>query len=199
MKNSLIILNALLLLAVGFLFYKQFSAPRLITARSTITGKNDSIINKKVLFAYIDMDSVQQNYEVAKSAQREIKSRDAAISAEIEKMTKAYQNKLAGYQQKAQSMTEAEADAARQDLEASQNQMAERRQRLYDEFNSFVANKNMSLKKKIEDFLKEFNADNTYSFIFAYEPGLFYYKDTAYDITNEVLKGLNEKQKSSKK
>ncbi|HUN04840.1 MAG TPA: OmpH family outer membrane protein, partial [Niabella sp.] len=98
-----------------------------------------------------------------------------------------------------QSMTEAEAEAARQDLEASQNQMAERRQRLYDEFNSFVANKNMSLKKKIEDFLKEFNADNTYSFIFAYEPGLFYYKDTAYDITNEVLKGLNEKQKSSKK
>lgn len=199
MKNALIIINAFLVLAVGYLLYRQFSNTKPISALSTITSKSDSVLNKKLLFAYIDMDSIQQNYEVAKSAQREIKSRDAAISAELEKMAKAYQNKLAGYQQKAQTMTEAEANNARKDLEDSQNQIAEKRQSLYDQFNSFVANKNMYLKKNIEDYLKEFNADKTYSFIFAYEPGLFYYKDTAYDITNEVLKGLNQKLKAEKK
>ena len=31
--------------------------------------------------------------------------------------------------------------------------------------------------------------------IISYEPGLFYYKDTAYNITEDLVKGLNEKYK----
>ena len=44
----------------------------------------------------------------------------------------------------------------------------------------------MSLKKKMRDFLKEFNADNTYSFIFAYEPDCFIIK-IPLTITNEGI------------
>ncbi len=199
MKQALLIVNSLLVLAVGFLLYKQFSSSGSVTAKDTMHKGKDSLANKKILFAYIDMDSIQMKYEVAKAAQKEIKNKDAVVGSELEKMGKAYQNKLSGYQQKAQTMTEAEAEAARQDLEAMQNQIAEKRQSLYDEFNLFVSNKNMAVKKKIEDFLKEFNADKTYSFIFAYEPGLFYFKDTVYDITSQVLKGLNNQAKKEKK
>jgi outer membrane protein len=48
------------------------------------------------------------------------------------------------------------------------------------------------VKNKIEEYLKTYNNEKGYSYIFAYEPGLFYYRDTMYDITNDVIKGLND-------
>jgi outer membrane protein len=44
---------------------------------------------------------------------------------------------------------------------------------------------------KIKNYCKEFNKDKKYSYIIAREPGLFYYTDTAYNVTSELLKGLN--------
>ena len=58
--------------------------------------------------------------------------------------------------------------------------------------------KNLAVKTKIEDFLKKFNSDNRYSYIISYEIGLFYYKDTAYNITNQLIKGLNEDYRNNK-
>ncbi len=199
MTKVLIVVNAVLLFAVGFLFYAHYSEKKQVTARVAVPPGRDSILNKKVLFAYIDLDSIQEKYELAKTVQREIKSKEASISTELDRMGKGYQSKLSEYQQKAASMTEEQANAARRDLENAQNQMIEKRQLLTDEYNQFALNKNMVLKKKIENFLKEFNADQTYSFIFSYEPGLFYYKDTSYDITRQVLKGLNEQLKKDSK
>ena len=46
--------------------------------------------------------------------------------------------------------------------------------------------------KRIETFLKEYNKEKVYSFIFEYEPNsLIYYKDTTYNITIDVIAGLN--------
>jgi outer membrane protein len=198
MKNVLLIVNALLVIAVGYLLYKNFNSnSNNISAASGFKGK-DSLYNKKVLFAYIEIDSIQNNYNLAKAVQKEIKDRNAALVAQLDRMDKTYQSKLSGYQQKAQTMTEEQAAAARKDMEETQSQMMGKGQSLKDEFNQFVTSKNMSLMKNIQDYLKKFNADGTYSFIFSYEPGLFYYKDTAYDITSQVLKGLNEQYKAEK-
>jgi outer membrane protein len=54
------------------------------------------------------------------------------------------------------------------------------------------------LKNKIEEFLKEYNKTKNYSYIVSYEQGIFYYKDTVYNITSEVISGLNEIYKLKK-
>ena len=54
------------------------------------------------------------------------------------------------------------------------------------------------VKKKIEDYLKDYNKDKGYSYIFAGSPDLIYYKDTVYNITGDMLKGLNELYKKKK-
>ena len=52
------------------------------------------------------------------------------------------------------------------------------------------------LRKKVEDYLKEYNKEKGYAFILSYEPGfMLYYKDTLYDVTSDVIAGLNEKYK----
>lgn len=202
MKNALLVVNALLVIAVGFLLYKQFSGNKSSAtskASAIVSNNNDSLLNKKVLFAYIDMDTLQEKYTLAKNAQEEIKRKFNEMNGTMERMEKSYKSKIAGYQQKANTMTQDEAMAAQQDVQNSQQQIMEKRQTLTDEYQSFLSNKTMAIQKKIKDFLKEFNADKTFSFIFVNEPGLFYYKDTVFDITKEVVKGLNEQYASEKK
>ena len=55
------------------------------------------------------------------------------------------------------------------------------------------------VRNKIEDFLKQYNKDKGYAFILSYEPGfMLYYKDSAYDITSDVINGLNAEYKAKK-
>ncbi|MFT4094501.1 MAG: OmpH family outer membrane protein [Niabella sp.] len=201
MKQALLIVNVLLIIAVSYLLYKQFSnngSSAAHTAGASLRGK-DSALNKKVLIAYINMDSIQNKYTLAKQVAAEVDRRRNAITNEITKMETAYKNKVDGYQKKGPSMNEQEVNAARQDLDNSMRQMNDRKQSLDEEFGQWVRSKNLGLMKDIQDYLKKYNADGTYSFIFSYEPGLFYYKDTAYDITRDVLQGLNDQYEASKR
>lgn len=201
MKQALLVVNALLVVAVSYLLYKQFNgAPGTAANASNSLKKADSpLVNKKVLIAYINMDSIENGYKLAKEVTNEVERRRDAITQEVKKMETAYKNKMDGYQKKGETMTEIEVEAARQDLEATMRQMNEKRQSLDEEFGQWVRSKNLSVMKEIQDYLKKFNADGTYSFIFSYEPGLFYYKDSAFDITKPVLDGLNKQHKSAKK
>lgn len=199
MKNALLIVNALLVVAVSFLMYKQCSHTSSAKPHAYNAPLADSLQGKRQLIAYIDLDSIEVHYELAKNVQKEISKKQSAVSYEMEKMEKSFKAKWAGYQQKGDAMSPAEADAARKDLEATQAQMLNKNKALTDDYNQFVATKNSSVRKKIEDFLKVYNAGGTYSFIFSYEPGFFYYRDSVYDITGDVLKGLNEQYKTEKR
>ena len=52
----------------------------------------------------------------------------------------------------------------------------------------------VNFTNKIQDFLKEYNKDNKYSMVFAKSGLNILYADEGYDITEEVLKGLNAKK-----
>jgi len=200
MKQGLLVVNALLVIAVSYLLYKQFSANKVpaITAANSLKG-DDSAGQKKILFAYINMDSIQVKYELAKATLREVEKRREGVDNELKKMENSIKTKLDGYQQRASAMTEEEAIAAREDMDKSQRNFMDRKMSLEEDFGQWLQAKNMSVMKDIQDYLKSFNADGTYSFIFSYEPGLFYYSDTTYDITSQVIKGLNEQYKAKKK
>ena len=78
------------------------------------------------------------------------------------------------------------------------DQIKNRKQQLDQEFNELTMRRQNDIKSKIEDFLKKYNQTKNYSYIVSYEQGLFYLKDTAYNITPDVVKGLNELYKPKK-
>jgi outer membrane protein len=56
------------------------------------------------------------------------------------------------------------------------------------------------LRKQVEEYLKDYNKSKKYAYILSYEPGfIIYYKDSAYNITGDLITGLNEQYKSKKK
>src|ERR1051325_7954981 len=106
-------------------------------------------------------------------------------------MDKSYRDKYNSYQGKAASMSQAQSEQASNDLMQRQEAIKNRKAELDKDYNDFVARRMQDVKSKIEEFLKEYNKEKSFSYIVSYEPGLFYFKDTIYNITNDVVKGLN--------
>jgi outer membrane protein len=91
-----------------------------------------------------------------------------------------------------------EAAKANQDVEERQKQIQANEQTKSQEIQDERFKKLQDVKKKIEEYLKEYNKNNTYSFILSSSSDLMYYKDSTYDITKDLIKGLNEKYNKKK-
>jgi outer membrane protein len=148
--------------------------------------------------AYFEMDSLESSFEMVKDVKNELGKKEETINGELERLERSYRNKAAQYQSQAQTMTQVQSEMATRDMMQLQQNMQSRKQQLDQEYQDFYMRKMKDVKTKIEDYLKQYNAQKGYTYIFAYEPGLFYYRDTTYNITGDVVKGLNEQYKKKK-
>jgi len=144
------------------------------------------------------MDSIESNFAMVKDVKSELSKKEDAMNLELNSMDKTYRNKVNGYQQQAQTLTQTQSEMATQDLMKMQEDMKSRKQMLDQDYNDFAMRRMKDVKSKIEEFLKEYNKNTDYSYIVSYEQGLFYYKDTIYNITSDVIRGLNELYKPKK-
>ena len=191
MKNWLLVLNIILLIAVAILFYLHFSSKKTGVPSGKYSEKNTKLSNNSFKFAYFDMDSVENNFYMVKDVKDELNKKEAAINIEVNNMQKEYNQKVNEYQTKGSSMNQVQSEAATKDLMQMQEQMRNHKQNLDQEYQDFYMRRMGDVKTKIEEFLKEFNKDKKYSFILSSDPGLFYYKDTIYNITRDLVAGLN--------
>jgi outer membrane protein len=75
-----------------------------------------------------------------------------------------------------------------------------REAQLQDQLQSHQMEMTKLMRKQIEDFLAEYNKEKGYAYIFSYEPGfIMYYRDSAYNVTGDVINGLNNKYTPKKK
>ncbi|MES1197954.1 MAG: OmpH family outer membrane protein [Chitinophagaceae bacterium] len=200
MKKGLLVLNGLLVIAVAYLLYSQLSSTKNGNLSSASVEKGNPQASTSFRIAYFEMDSVEANYKMVKDVKAELSKKEETINTELDRMDKTYRDKVNDYQQKArdQAMTQVQSEMATQDLMSTQDQMKNRKQSLDQEYNDFMVRRMRDVKTKIEEFLKEYNKSKQYSYIVSYEQGLFYYKDTIYNITADVIKGLNEMYKPPK-
>ncbi|HEU4606991.1 MAG TPA: OmpH family outer membrane protein [Chitinophagaceae bacterium] len=197
MKNISTILSVLALLGVATLFYLHFDNKDSGKLKKTEPASASS---NTFRIAYFDIDSLQTHFEKFKDAESMLKDKEAQKNAELNNYSARYQRRLKELQEKAPSMSQAEGEAAQRELAQMQENYQKRQFELDQDMKKMQMDLMGDLRKKIEDYLKEYNKDKGYSFIFSYEPGfMMYYKDTAYDITQELIAGLNEKFVSDQK
>lgn len=195
----MLIWNVLLTLVAGYLLISRFSG----SGNNRTGGKpaSDTLkTSNQFRMAYFEMDSVAANFELVKEVKTELAKKENDINAEIERRTKDFQQRYSVLQNKANggNMTQAELEAASAEIKKLDDDIKARRQQLDQEYNQLMASRQNDVKNKIEDFLKEYNKTKNFSYIISYEQGLFYFKDTAYNITADVIKGLNQRYKPVK-
>ena len=67
MNKGLLVLNGILLIAVGYLLYAQLSSKKSGSINSNNnSSKNIIDFNSSFRIAYFEMDSVEKNYEMVK-------------------------------------------------------------------------------------------------------------------------------------
>jgi outer membrane protein len=189
MKNISTILSIVSLALIGILFYLFINHTEQIK-KITVATEHKSASDFKI--AYFDMDSLEAHYDFFKDAQTQANKKQENMNMELSAMAKNDQQKMAEWQKKGNTMTQAESEQAQQEYAAMQRNYESRKETLQQELMQHNEALKASIKHKIEDFLKDYNKQKNFSFIFAYDPNSFmYYKDTLYNVTQDVLAGLN--------
>ena len=198
MKNVLMILNIVLLAAVAFLYYQYYNQSH---SSSTSVAKPPRTPgdHEQCKIAYFEMDSVEINCEMVRDVKTELSKKEEAGMTELSRTDQQIRQIMTEYQNQLKTMTPEQGEMAQQDIMQRNSKLQSRKQELDQEYQGLYMRLNTDMKKKIEAFLNEFNRDNTYSYIFAYESGLFFYKDSACNITHAVVDGLNAMYKTQKK
>lgn len=199
MKNVLLTWNIVLTLAAGYLFYTYYTGKQ--KSKSRIQAEIAKTVGPSGPFriAYFEMDSIESSYEMVKDVKAEITKKNEELGAEIAKLGQEMENRQRYYEQKQHTMSEDDVRKAQEDLMRLSENLKTRRQNLENEYQDFVFRRNLTVRKEIEKFLATFNENKKYTYIMSYEQGLFYYKDTAYNITGEIVNGLNKEYKKGKK
>jgi len=200
MKNGLLIWNVVLSIVAGYLLIVHFTGSKTSKAGMKYSANDSATANQSFRIAYFEMDSVAANFELVKEVKNDLSSKEQAMTAEMERLAKNLQQKYNYYQNQAQAgtLSQAQSEAASQEMKGLDDQMKNRKDQLDREYQDFMVRKQNDIKTKIEGFLNDYNKTRNYSYIVSYEQGLFYYKDSAYNITGDVVKGLNEFYKPKK-
>jgi outer membrane protein len=158
------------------------------------TGKS----NFKI--AYFDIDTLQAHYEYMKEVKDQATDKDNRMQQELASLDRKNQQQIEEWRQKSSTMTQAEGEEAQRKYQEMQQEFATRKQELEQRLLQFEEEERTKIRKRIEDFIKEYNKDRSYSYIIAYDNAnsFIYNKDTLFNITSDVVDGLNAEYKKTK-
>ena len=210
MKNISLALNIALLLAVGFLYYKDFSGSKNETAVSAVNKDSTAAIAppvvlsdlpKNMSFVFVNADSIYAKYDYAKKTKAILESKVAAYQRSYQAKTEAFQKEYQDYMQKAQAgaYTKEQGQVIEEGLQNKRDEIMAMEQN-QDKVAGEMDNSNADVQKSVYDFLARFNKEHGYNCVLAYTKsggGVLGVNDSL-DVTPQVLAGLNAEYKAKK-
>ncbi len=147
--------------------------------------------------AYIEVDSIMSQYKFCKDYTLILDKKSQNIQNTINSKGRSLQNAVAKFQQDIQNnkYTQQQAEAVQAGLQKQDADLRELQQRLGNEFQAETEKFNKALRDSIQHYLAVYNKDKKYSLILSKAGDNILYADKAYDITNEVIAGLNKAYK----
>ena len=131
--------------------------------------------------AYVEVDSIMSQYKFCKDYSLILQKKAAA----------------ANFQQKVQqnAYTREQAEGIQAGLQKQSADLDALNRRLSNEFQAETDKYNAALRDSIQHFLAAYNKDKKYSLILSKAGDNLLYADKAYDVTAEVIAGLNKAYK----
>jgi outer membrane protein len=198
MKNLSIILNAVLIVAVGVLFYLHFSS---LPGSKKSKGSDSFHVASGVPIVFINIDTLLNNYDYYADLQNEILDKQSELEAQLNSRTRTYEKNAQDYQDKVNKglVTRREAAELEQSLYQEQQEILQLRDQLAAQLTEEEQVRNRRLIENIMVFLKEYNKDYNYQYIFSNSFGSnILFAGDSLDITTSVLNGLNNQYRAQK-
>ena len=197
MKYISTILSIVALGLIGLLFFTQNR--HIDQLKQHVDGEKKSA-GTGFKIAYFDMDSLEAHYDGFKDAQTQVKARENEMTQELTGLDHKNQATIEGWRKKQPTMTQAEGEQAQVDYQKMQQYFASRKQALEQGVYKMTEDLKTNIRKAIEDYLKDYNKRKNFSYIIQYDANSFVYaKDSVYNITADLVDGLNTAYKEKKK
>ncbi|MFZ9417523.1 MAG: OmpH family outer membrane protein [Sediminibacterium sp.] len=188
MKPNSWIVNGVMAVAIIVLFVLHFNS-------NSTPIKSSAMAAGGVKVAYFEIDSIQNSYNFFKDVKAALQAKDLENAKQLTGLKNAFAIKYQELQKNGQYLSQAEIGARQQELAQLEKNYTNREQQLAAEMQEESFKRLQEVKQKIEAFLVSYNKNKEFAYIFSSNPDLMYYKDTAYDITADIVKGLNAEYK----
>lgn len=202
-----IIINGVLIVAVGVLFWLHFSGP----TTATEAEAKDSVVVKPELpeirsvngaIAYIDLEKVLEGYKFFNDRRKQLEGELEVDKKRIQQKKAKFEAEYVKAQQSYNTMTQTEMQMKSEELGKMEADLADEMENL--EKKTLYLNE--KLKKewlaKIDDYLKGLSKEKNYSYVVTYVRGDYsaiVYANDSLNVTDQVLKGLNAEYTKGKK
>lgn len=169
------------------------------TGNDSTTIVKDEPIETSINIRYVSMDSIYKNYVLAQNVSQQAQALASDLQSYQAQLQNQLQSKYNQIQQKAQNngyLSQASYEADLKELEKTnasfQNMYAKREANAAQTLD----NRQKELNDSVQNFIKTYNKEKKYDAILIRDAGLYF--NPALDITDEVIKGLNERYKGEK-
>ncbi len=144
--------------------------------------------------AYLNPAKISQEYEAVLAEQRQLQAIAAPWQIQVDTLTAEFQRAATRYQQERGQLTPTQAAAREQELGAKQNQLAQYREATTQKLTAEREKLDAVVMNDLNAFVKEYGKREGYTLILgATSSGNIVYADDAIDVTEAVVKELNER------
>ena len=148
--------------------------------------------------AYIEIDTLMSQYNFCKDYTIVMNKKGENIRATLTQKERALQNKAAELQNKYETnqfTTKEQVEQAQLTLQRQQQDLQELSDRLTNEFANEQNKYNQEMRDSIQSFLKDYNKKKRFDYILSKAGDNILVANPLYDITDDVVKGLNKRYK----
>lgn len=151
------------------------------------------------VIAYVEYDSLLNQYQFCKdynevmaqeyeNAQRMLASKQNDLQQHMASVQRKYETN--GY------TTRDEVERAQASIQREQQELAELDARLSNQFAENQATLAQEINDSLQAFIKDYNKNGQFAYILSKSGNNILFADTAYDVTADIVKGLNARYKA---
>lgn len=198
MKNLPLILSSIACLGVAVLLFLNFSKGAATPATNVAS---DAVAAGGIPAAYINSDSLMTNYKLLDEMGKALQDKEMSAEKQLQSRGAKLEEEMGSFQRRAQAglLSNNEMKAGQESLGQKREELMAYQKQLSDGLLEEKKIVNKRLYDSLMSYLKEYNKDGKFKYIFNYsQGGVFFIADDKLDITNEVVKGMNERYEKNK-
>src|SRR5690606_13819812 len=148
--------------------------------------------------AYVDTSKLMEEYTESKDIEAKYKAKSTEMGKELEAEINKFKADAASFQKNAQANGQAWAQQKGAELQRREQQLTYAQQGMLQQLQRESGTEMDSLVKRVKSYMKDYGKEKGYAYIYGTgESANVLYAQDQYDITDEIVKILNDKYKAA--
>ena len=193
MKYLSLILSSVALVLAGILFYQHQAQNTKLRGFPADLHSGDSVQSRALKIAYVDLDSIDARFEFYKGKIEAFEKKKDGLDRQLNGAYQQLDKRRIDFLKKGNAITQAEADAFKKEYDQQLQYLENQRRKTEQEVQQEAMIMRDDIFKKINDYLSGYCKEKGYTYVFSYSKNanIFLYEDPVFNITEDVIAGLN--------